>query len=58
MKTAEEVLNDFVNDGYELSIKDALEAMKIYSNQKLDEAASYANGHRTKQAILNLKYEL
>jgi len=42
MKTAEEILNDFVDDSYELSIKNAIEAMKIYANAKLDEAAEKA----------------
>lgn len=70
MKTAEEILKDCGCN----SKREIIEAMKIYANQKLDEAAEKAKAQLTsnteavwhtdfwaevdKQSILNLKDEL
>jgi len=72
MKTAEEILSkslgmgcDYLNDVTLkecANIKDVIEAMKLYANQKLDEAAEKARvlpvgpSHQVdKQSILSLK---
>lgn len=55
MKTAEEILKECTGHAHGLMDYSTIKAMKLYANQKIDEAANYFAYPRDREIILSLK---